>query len=202
MKKLTTLLLTGLLVLAVPLMAGAEKEKYKSDDYSFSKIKNVTITDVSMGTSNIANLRTESPASLQDTVLNVVTDALRDRHLNVGSTRALNPQVKINIIINSLGSYLEHKAAYDTTETVDKKEVGKDEHGNDIVVTVPTQETVHHPAEDISHAVANIRFVVTDVRSGKQVYTVTDSRERSGDNDPSGMLHRICKDFAKDITRD
>jgi len=202
MKKLTTLLLTGLLVLAVPLMAGAEKEKYKSDDYSFSKIKNVTITDVSMGTSNIANLRTESPASLQDTVLNVTTDALRDRHLNVGSTRALNPQVKINIIINSLGSYLEHKAAYDTTETVDKKEVGKDEHGNDIVVTVPTQETVHHPAEDISHAVANIRFVVTDVRSGKQVYTVTDSRERSGDNDPSGMLHRICKDFAKDITRD
>jgi len=202
MKKLTTLLLTGLLVLAVPLMAGAEKEKYKSDDYSFSKIKNVTITDVSMGTSNIANLRTESPASLQDTVLNVTTDALRDRHLNVGSTRALNPQVKINIIINSLGSYLEHKAAYDTTETVDKKEVGKDEHGNDIVVTVPTQETVHHPAEDISHAVANIRFVVTDVRSGKQVYTVTDSRERSGDNEPSGMLHRICKDFAKDITRD
>jgi len=202
MKKLTTLLLTGLLVLAVPLMAGAEKEKYKSDDYNFSKIKNVTITDVSMGTSNIANLRTESPASLQDTVLNVTTDALRDRHLNVGSTRALNPQVKINIIINSLGSYLEHKAAYDTTETVDKKEVGKDEHGNDIVVTVPTQETVHHPAEDISHAVANIRFVVTDVRSGKQVYTVTDSRERSGDNDPSGMLHRICKDFAKDITRD
>jgi len=202
MKKLTTLLLTGLLVLAVPLMAGAEKEKYKSDDYNFSKIKNVTITDVSMGTSNIANLRTESPASLQDTVLNVTTDALRDRHLNVGSTRALNPQVKINIIINSLGSYLEHKAAYDTTETVDKKEVGKDEHGNDIVVTVPTQETVHHPAEDISHAVANIRFVVTDVRSGKQVYTVTDSRERSGDNEPSGMLHRICKDFAKDITRD
>ena len=189
-------------MLAVPLMAGAEKEKYKSDDYNFSKIKNVTITDVSMGTSNIANLRTESPASLQDTVLNVTTDALRDRHLNVGSTRALNPQVKINIIINSLGSYLEHKAAYDTTETVDKKEVGKDEHGNDIVVTVPTQETVHHPAEDISHAVANIRFVVTDVRSGKQVYTVTDSRERSGDNDPSGMLHRICKDFAKDITRD
>ena len=202
MKKLITLLLTGLLVLAVPFTVGAEKEKYKADDYNFSKIKNVTITDITMGTSNIANLRTDSPASQQDTVLNVVTDALRDRHLNVGSTRALKPQLKINIIINSLGSYLEHKAAYDTTETVDKKEVGKDENGNDIVVTVPTQETVHHPAEDISHAVANIRFVVTDVRSGTQVYTVTDNRERSSEDDPSGMLHRICKDFAKDITRD
>ena len=100
MKKLITLLLTGLLVLAVPFTVGAEKEKYKADDYNFSKIKNVTITDITMGTSNIANLRTDSPASQQDTVLNVVTDALRDRHLNVGSTRALKPQLKINIIIN------------------------------------------------------------------------------------------------------
>jgi len=202
MQKITAFLLTCLLVLALPLVAGAEKEKYKSDSYQFSNVKNVTITGVSMGNSTYANLRTDSPAAMQDTVLNMTSDALRARHLNVGSTRALDPDLKISVVINSLGSYIEHKAAYDTTETVDKKEVGKDEHGNDIVVTVPTQQTVHHPAEDITHAVAVIRFVATDVRTGKEVYTVTDNRERAGDTDPSGMLHRICKDFAKDITRD
>ena len=202
MQKITAFLLTCLLVLALPLVAGAEKEKYKSDSYQFSNVKNVTITGVSIGNSTYANLRTDSPAAMQDTVLNMTSDALRARHLNVGSTRALDPDLKISVVINSLGSYIEHKAAYDTTETVDKKEVGKDEHGNDIVVTVPTQQTVHHPAEDITHAVAVIRFVATDVRTGKEVYTVTDNRERAGDTDPSGMLHRICKDFAKDITRD
>ena len=126
MQKITAFLLTCLLVLALPLVAGAEKEKYKSDSYQFSNVKNVTITGVSMGNSTYANLRTDSPAAMQDTVLNMTSDALRARHLNVGSTRALDPDLKISVVINSLGSYIEHKAAYDTTETVDKKEVGKD----------------------------------------------------------------------------
>jgi hypothetical protein len=201
MKKWTTVLLTALMVLALPLVAGAEKEKFKSDDYNFSRVKNVTISSISMGTSNYANLRTESPSTMENMVNDTLRDALESRHLNVGSTRALNPDLKINVVINSLGSYIEHKAAYDTEETVDKKEVGKDENGNDIVVTVPTKETVHHPAEDITHAVAVLRLTATDVRTGKEVYSVTDNRERSSESDPSGMLHRICKDFAKDISK-
>ena len=39
MQKITAFLLTCLLVLALPLVAGAEKEKYKSDSYQFSNVK-------------------------------------------------------------------------------------------------------------------------------------------------------------------
>lgn len=201
MKKFITLFLTFVLLLALPTLAGAEKEKFKSGDFDFKKVKSVAIASV--GTREYTRATYKADFGMEDKVYTALEGALAKRHLKVASAaKAVRPNLKIKVIINALGTYTEHKAAWDETTTVDKKEVGKDENGNDVVVTVPTQETVHHPAEDISHAVAELEMVATDVRTGKDVYRITDSRERSSETDTSGMLHRICTDFAKDITRD
>lgn len=200
MKKLITCFLTVFMLLALPALAGAEKEKYKNEDYDFSTVKVVKLEGITSQTPARANFRSDD--ALEDKVYTALEAALSKRNVNL-AVNAMHgtPKLKIKVIVHALGTYLEHKPAYDATETVNKKEVGKDEHGNDVVVTVPTQETVHHPAEDISHAVAELEFMATDFRSHKQVYTVTDSRERASETDTSGMLHRICSDFARDITR-
>ena len=204
MKKILTLLLAIIALVSIPLTVSAEKDKWKDEDYNFKKIKNVVIADISVVDPNRATYIAD--LGLTEELKTTLHSAFSKRNVKVyvpgelnNSSPKYSPCPKITIVVYGLGKYTERIKAYDEEETVDKKEVGKDEHGKDVVVTVPTKEIVHHPARDVWHAIADISFVVTD--GSKQIYTVRDSRERSSEQDPSGMLGRICKDFAKDITK-
>jgi hypothetical protein len=76
-----------------------------------------------------------------------------------------------------------------------------DRHGHSDYIYIPYTEVVHHPAGYYYNAEADLEFDVIDSRTNKTIYTVRDSRGRGGETDTSGMLKRICNDFAEDITK-
>ena len=197
MKKFFSLLLLTVFFCVLPSLARAEKNKFKDENFNFKQIKTVQITNLSSKTPKLSTYTEDINAAAK--VLNTLEIDLQKRHIKTSATN--NAPINIQVTINALGTFIEHVAAYDETKTVDKKTVGKDAAGHDVVVTIPAEEVVHHEAKDITHAIADLTFIVTDNKTGAEIYTLTDSRERSNEDDTSGMLGRICKDFAKDISR-
>ena len=200
MKKFLTLCATLLLLITIPALSSAEKSHYKEKNYNFSHIKNATITGITAQPYQDSTYRADF--DLAGKVTTALQSALQNKGMKVGAPAGIlskGSAVNIAVHVEGLGVFTVHEDAYDETRTVDKKTVGKDEHGKDIVVTVPTQEVVHHPAQDVPHAVAILSFKVTDAATGQEVYTLRDSRERNDETDTSGMLGRICRDFAKEL---
>ena len=73
--------------------------------------------------------------------------------------------------VHALGKWSEQKEAYYETRTVYKKITVEDNKGRDTTITVPTNETIYHPARIAWHAVANLEFVVTSP-DDKKVYMI------------------------------
>lgn len=201
MKKLLTVLATLILLVTVPTFCGAEKSQQRDKSYNFSKVKSATITGITAQPYSEATYRPDF--DLEGKVTTALKNALSSRNIKLGSTMTNLAGHAVNIAVNveGLGVFTVHEDAYDETRTVDKKTIAQDENGKDVIVTVPTQEIVHHPAQDVPHAVAILNFSVTDSATGKEVYSLRDSRERNDETDTSGMLGRICRDFAKTISR-
>ncbi len=201
MKKFLTVLATFMFLLTIPGLSSGERSHQKDKNYNFSRVKNATITEVKA--QNYSEPTYRADYDLNGRVTSALKDALSSRNMKVGPASPGRGKASVNIavMVEGLGVFTVHEDAYDETRTVDKKTVGKDEHGNDIVVTVPTEEVVHHPAKDVPHAVAILNFSVTDSVTGKEIYSGRDSRERNDETDTSGMLGRICREFAKEISK-
>lgn len=201
MKKLFSVFACLLLLITVPSFSSAEKAQQKDKSYDFSRIKNATITSIKAQPYGEATYSADF--DLAGKVNTALKNALSGRNIKVTPAPDTLARHSINIAVNveGLGVFTVHEDAYDETRTVDKKTVGKDENGKDIIVTIPTQEVVHHPAKDVPHAVAILNFSVTDSVTGKEIYSLRDSRERNDETDTSGMLGRICRDFAKMISK-
>ena len=202
MKKLLTSLVTFVMLLAIPGFSSAEKSQQKDKSYDFSRIKSATITTIKAQPYSEATYKADF--DLAGKVNTALKNALSGRNIKVGGATLgslAKHSVNIAVSVEGLGVFTVHEDAYDETRTVDKKTVGKDENGKDVVVTIPTEEVVHHPAKDVPHAVAILNFRVTDSVTGKDICSVRDSRERNDETDTSGMLGRICRDFAKTISK-
>jgi hypothetical protein len=118
---------------------------------------------------------------------------------NRGNVPMRSVYLTIKPIVNALGRWSEQKEAYYDTQTVYKRIVVEDNKGRDTTITVPTNETIYHPARTVWHAVVNLEFLVSSA-DGKKVYMIVDNRDRSEETDTSGMLGRICNDLADDIS--
>lgn len=201
MKKILTVVTTLMLLLVLPVLSFGEKSHYKVKNYPFSHIKSVTISSITAQAYSDPTYRADF--NLNEKVSQALKEALQNRNFKITDVAGMggNSAVNIAVHVEGLGVFTVHEDPYDETRTVNKKTVATDEHGKDVVVYVPTQEVVHHPAADIPHAVAILSFKVTDKLTGKEIFTLRDSRERNDETDTSGMLGRICRDFAKDLTK-
>lgn len=206
-----------ILVLALALLmfamgtACAEKTKYEAEDYTFKNVKIVKL--VGSTEPNITGENYYPAVAPVDKVVNYVRADLgkygkilqtgsqntmnTDNRLNKYLKNKVSPTVNLTINVYKMGYDKTWKAPWDETVTKQEKRVAKDEHGNDVIVEEPVQETVHHDGEWEYHCYADVEFLVKDTK-GKMVYSVRDSRDRAG-QDYDGMLGRICKDFAKDM---
>lgn len=191
-----------LTLLVQPLTASADRDKWKSDSYPFEQVKAVLVESITVAPPHQVEYTPDEEQAKK--VLAAIRGALGKRHVAVYTVASDVPSTlrnvpRLQVEIDVMGKYIEHIAAYDETKTEDKKVVAQDEHGKDIIVTVPTQVLIHHPEADVWHASIELSFRALD-KNGKCIYTLDDNRERSYEEDTSGMLGRICSGFAKDIT--
>lgn len=196
MKKIFTSILTALFLTVLPAMALAERDVNKDENYNFKTVRQAEITDITFPPYSAREYQEDFGA--EQKVSAALQTALSSRNIK---TLGRTAQVSISVNVEALGVWKEYIAAYDETTTVDKKTVAKDENGKDVIVTIPTQQIVHHDAKEVPHAVAILSFTVTDNKTGQVIFTSTDSRERADEDDTSGMLGRICKEFAKEISK-
>lgn len=197
MRKFLASVCTALILVVMPTVVSAERDVNKSPDYNFKAVRQTELGEITFNTGYDARNYQEDFGA-QTKVEQQLRAALNDKGIKVSARTA---PIAIKVSIDALGTYQEYVAPYDETKTVDKKTVGRDEHGRDVIVTIPTEEVVHHEAREVTHAVVILNFTVIDNKTGNIIYTATDSRERSSENDTSGMLKRICKEFAKEISR-
>jgi hypothetical protein len=206
MKKLLSVSILFLLFFVLPTTVGAEKSKWKSNDYDFSVVRNVVIVETETNEPNINSYT--SDAFSQNKIEAALRQAFEKRKIKVftsadvtsGNGPISNVYLTITTKINALGKWSEQKEAYYETRTVYKKITVENSNGKTTTITVPSEETIYHPARTAWHAVVNLEFTVSSA-DGQKVYMVVDNRDRSEDTDTSGMLGRICNDLADDISR-
>jgi len=206
MKKIFSTLIMLILLLALPILASAEKNKWKTNDFDFASVHNVIIAETDINPPAIDGYIAD-PFS-QNKIEMSLRQAFEKRKINVftqedinkGNVPMRNIYLTIKPIVHALGKWSEQKEAYYETRTVYKKITVEDNKGRDTTITVPTNETIYHPARIAWHAVANLEFVVTSP-DDKKVYMIVDNRDRVEETDTSGMLGRICNDLAEDISR-
>ena len=206
MKKIFSTLIMLILLLALPILASAEKNKWKTNDYDFAAVHNIIIAEPDINAPSIDGYMAD-PFS-QNKIEMSLRQAFEKRKINVftqedinkGNVPMRNIYLTIKPIVHALGKWSEQKEAYYETRTVYKKITVEDNKGRDTTITVPTNETIYHPARIAWHAVANLEFVVTSP-DDKKVYMIVDNRDRVEETDTSGMLGRICNDLAEDISR-
>lgn|GEM_PF-1624155 len=206
MKKLLVLL-TVLLTLLMG-TAYAEKTKFKEANFNFKNLKTLHLA-VTQGPKDAATEAYFPDAAPVNRVLENLRGDLQDRGLtlNEGAVRKPAPylhnkvirRAELTINVYKMGYDKTWKEPWDEMVTRDEKKVAKDEHGNDVIVVEPVQEMVHHPGEWDYHCYADVEFLVKDP-AGRLIYSVRDTRDRGG-QDYDGMLGRICKDFAKDVSK-
>jgi len=206
MKKFLSMSILFLLFFVLPINVGAEKSKWKSNDYDFSVVRNVVIVETETNEPNINSYI--SDAFSQNKVEAALRQAFEKRKIKVftsadvtsGNGPISNVYLTITTKINSLGKWSEPKEAYYETRTVYKRITVENSNGKTTTITVPSEETIYHPARTVWHAVVNLEFTVSSA-NGQKVYMVVDNRDRPEETDTSGMLGRICNDLADDISR-
>ena len=206
MKKTFSILLMLVLFLALPTVAGAEKNKWKAESYNFSGVHKVIVTDIEI---NAPDIYGYIPVPFAQKIVEMaLRQAFEKYQIQMTTTDGLNHEnetiqpgpLTVKPTVHALGKWSEQKEAYYETRTVYKKITVEDNKGRDTTITVPTNETIYHPARIAWHAVANLEFIVTSPED-KKVYMIVDNRDRVEETDTSGMLGRICNDLAEDISR-
>ena len=205
MKKTFSILLMLVLFLALPTVAGAEKNKWKAESYNFSGVHKVIVTDIEI---NAPDIYGYIPVPFAQKIVEMaLRQAFEKYQIQMTTTDGLNHEnetiqpgpLTVKPTVHALGKWSEQKEAYYETRTVYKKVLVKHRNHKDTIVNVPIDETIYHPARTVWHAVANLEFIVSSA-DGEKVYMAMDDRDRVEDSDTSGMLSRICNDLAEELS--
>jgi len=124
MKKIFSTFLIFILLLALPVLAGAEKNKWKTNDYDFASVRNVIIAEPDINVPTIDGY-TADPFP-QNKIEMSLRQALEKRKINVftqedinkGNVPMRNIYLTIKPIVHALGKWSEQKEAYYETRTV------------------------------------------------------------------------------------
>ncbi len=196
-----------LLVLLLASTASAEKIKFKDKNFNYKNFQTVQLS----GMSFLALDRTdfEEDQAADSSLLTSLRSAFSKRNISLMTAEDIKDTETTTLISKPIIQAKIFVMGYDkiwhdawTEEYYTRKEIRiKDDHGKETTISVPQKEYIQHPAGYYYTARVDIEFNVKDSRTDKVIYTVRDTRSRGGESDTSGMLKRICNDFAEDLTK-
>ena len=194
---------------------GAEKVQWKDPDYNFEAIKTVRMEEIVMQEPAYENFITDTAAA--EKVEIALKKALQERNIKVEkaqdeeTTQSADESVKplllkekkplVTVQVYALGRQWVWKEAWTEKRMSDKKISVLNDQGGYTTISIPYPETIEHPRRKFWTARAELELSVRDPKTNKVVYTIHDMRVLEGTDDTTGMLKRITKDFAKDISR-
>lgn len=204
MKKFAALIFT--LVLCIALPASAEKIKFKDSSYDFAHYSNIQL----MGITSMEIDRTDfevDPAAADKAkmALFAAFDKKKRKVQELEAGDQITPKLGFSVKILVFGNdKIWHDAWVETVHTsktiyiddYDRKGLKRSK-----AISIPVTEHINHPAGYYYTARVDMEFAVKDLRTGKLVYSLRDTRSRGGETDTSGMLKRICNDFVDDIAK-
>lgn len=229
MKTKISLFLTALslCLLTMVSVVQAEKMEYKDSSYNFKNIKNVMLYDMDFDRAAINSSIVEN--SLNDIYqrravkenLPVIDSetVMRKMSLDLGQDMDLLMDANYEEFMSTFEEHLpDYVDAYITADVLEytTKEVYhpeytswetrtehhtiKDKDGKTITISEQVLVPVHHPAYYETVFYEDVEFHVYDSKTGKEIYSRKDWRDRS-DNDGSSMFERICNSFFKDFRK-
>jgi len=196
MKRIFVLALV--LLMAFAGTVSATKSKFKDPSFNSKTVVRFNLAEAN----HIGREKEYHSAEARDAVQRVVNAlksamAKHQKTLLESQDTSIPAKYNLYLTVNGLGSYQKWHEPWDETVTENKKVVGKDKNGKDVIVTVPVKRIVHHPGYYYTVSYAEIELTVKDRDTGKTVYNCIDERSREGDY--TGMVKRICADFANDL---
>jgi hypothetical protein len=206
MKK--SLLIITLIMMLLTSVANAEKIKFKDSQFNYKNFDTVQLTEITILNVDNKDFITDKGSEMKINLL--LRQAFNNRQITLKGTEKttqdanqsmLKPIPMIAVKVYCLGYDKIFHGPWDEVVTRTSTISHVDRHGHYDYIYIPYTEVVHHPAGYYYNAEADLEFDVIDSRTNKTIYTVRDSRGRGGETDTSGMLKRICNDFAEDITK-
>lgn len=207
--------------------ASADKIEFKDESYNFRNIKNIVVYDLDFSQANLDNSIMEKSlnASYQKKAvqekLPVITSESVMRKMSLALGQDLDLLAKDNwesfnkIYDENLPSYVDayvnasvlqyetrsvYHPEYTTWETRREKSYVRDSQGNRIEIEDEVLVPVTHPAYYSSIILEKVEFHVHDARTGREVYSLQEWRDREDDNGVD-MFGRICGSFFKSFAK-
>lgn len=228
MRKKIAGLFTFLVMLALFCQAAsADKIEFKDESYNFRNIKNIVVYDLDFSQANLDNSIMEKSlnASYQKKAvqekLPVISSESVMRKMSLALGQDLDLLAKDNweafnkIYDENLPSYVDayvnasvlqyetrsvYHPEYTTWETRREKSYVRDSQGNRIEIEDEVLVPVTHPGYYSSVILEKIEFHVHDARTGREVYSLQEWRDREDDNGVD-MFGRICGSFFKSFAK-
>lgn len=228
MRKKIAGLFTFLVTLALFCQAAsADKFEFKDESYNFRNIKNIVVYDLDFSQANLDNsiLEKSLNASYQKRAaqekLPVISSESVMRKMSLALGQDLDLLAKDNweafnkIYDENLPSYVDayvnasvlqyetrsvYHPEYTTWETRREKSYVRDSQGNRIEIEDEVLVPVTHPAYYSSVIMEKVEFHVHDARTGREVYSLQEWRDREDDNGVD-MFGRICGSFFKSFAK-
>ncbi|MGM9539093.1 hypothetical protein [Anaerovibrio sp.] len=228
MTKTFTRLLTLLaLMMLFCQTAAAEKIEFKDDSYNFHNIKNIAVYDLDFSKADTGSsilekslnamyfkkaaqeklsvMNFESISRKMSLALGQDMDILAEKDwdaFNKLYDEHLPDYVDAYVTADVLQYETQsiYHPEYTTWETKTQKSYVKDSKGNRIEVEDEVLVPVTHPAYYSSVIYEKVEFHVYDARTGREVYSRQEWRDRD-DDDGIDMFGRICSAFFKDLRK-
>lgn len=203
--------------------ASAEKIEFKDESYNFHNIKNIAVYDLDFSQAPIGNdimeksLNASYHKRATQEKLPVVNSESIIRKMSLALGQDLDILAKndweafnkvydenlpnyIDAYVNASVLQYETKSIYHpeytTWETRKEKSYVHDSKGNRIEVEDEVLVPVTHPAYYSSIILEKVEFHVHDAKTGREVYSFQEWRDRE-DDDGVNMFGRICSSFFK-----
>lgn len=214
MKKLL-LLVSLLLMLCLSCTAFASGKIYRNPGYNLTFLQKINVVDIVNDTDEgryfypTNGAEEKALANLYESAGKVkiqLFDARRAETTKAADATALPGQknlrsADLKLLINSMGYEIREIPGRYEEKTEYVRQYRKDRYGKETYFEVPITRQVYIPPTNVSVAVIDLIYTVTDPDTGTTVASWTDKRERNYEEEVDGMLGRSTKDFFKQLVK-
>lgn len=228
LKKLFGVLLL-MTLLSLPLTTSATKDDRYDRNYNFRAIRNILLFDATVtlgmdygGQAGLNSLQDTFRQSARQLRCNVITEAQARQMLSwqlgtdLNALNLSNPMQARLIIsqnaaricdawiignVDSIANNSYIKPEYTSWETRKEKRTVYDAWGRRHEETYEVQVPVTHPPQRVDESAIQMTIQVFDSRSGAQIFTRRDVRDREDYQAQGGMYGRICHSFFEDFNK-
>ena len=229
MKKLLLFFTLAIALLALPLVAHADKTKWANPNYNFSKLQNIDLVSISivepyedsfsvddMASEKIISALQKSLAKrnfsfessvesnlmiTKEAAAKLAKDALASAYSTETIKIAPETSAELKIISNKFGYRTRIIPAHEEPRTRTFKEKAKDNNGNWVERNVERTVYEYVPERTVYDAQLDVSFQLFDPATQKIIFNLRDVRERSQDSDTTDMWQRMANYFAQELAK-